>query len=160
MQLREKGALISDSDIQIGLMNTRWEGRFERLSEAPPVILDGAHNLNGVKAFVETVTACYPGRSFIGVVAMLKDKDYKACLQLFAKVCRMLVVTEVDSIRTAKAEDLAEIAQKLGITVFVEKIPEQAIGKAFALKKSDEGVFCVGSLYNLSIYRRACEKEL
>ncbi len=154
-RLKAQGANISNDAVGTGLLEASWAGRFERLLDHPPVILDGAHNVNGVKAFTEAIKNNYPHQTFIGVVGMLCDKELSPCLQLFAHVCRVLVLTEVVSERTATVEALKKAAEELSIPVVTVKNPAEAIKYAFAIKSDSDGVFCAGSLYNLAIFKRA-----
>ena len=160
MTLREQGVEILDAYIYEGFRKAKWQGRFELLAENPPVILDGAHNLNGAKAFSQAVEACFPGRPFIGVVGMLRDKDFAASLKEFSKVCDRLIVTTVPNPRSASAEELLVAAQRLGIDAAAEEMPEKAVYRAFNEKKEDQGVLCVGSLYALKTYYEACQESL
>ncbi len=158
MTLREKGAEILHACVYEGFRKAEWKGRFELLAEYPPVILDGAHNLNGAKAFSQAVATCFPGQSFIGVVGMLKDKDFAASLAEFSKVCDRLIVTTVPNPRSASAEELLLTAQKMGIDAVAEEMAEKAVCRAFNEKKEDQGVFCVGSLYALKTYYEVCQE--
>ncbi|MBQ4517873.1 MAG: bifunctional folylpolyglutamate synthase/dihydrofolate synthase [Clostridia bacterium] len=158
--LIDTGAKISKNAIKNGLRNAKWPGRFEILDKDLPVVLDGAHNLNGVLAFTDALKRCYPEKSMIGIVGMLRDKDYKASLSEFAKVCRMLVLTEVDSSRTAKAEEMEKAAQELGIDFVVIASPVEAVFYAFTIRKEVEGIFCAGSLYNLATFKKTCLEQI
>lgn len=157
--LREKGAVISKESVRKGLCNTKWSGRFEILDKDLPVVLDGAHNLNGVYAFTDAIKRCYPKKSFVGVVGMLRDKEFKECLCEFSKICRLLVLTEVDSIRTASVDEMEKTAQELGIRYITLQSPKEAASYAFSVRKEGEGIFCAGSLYNLATFKSVCQKE-
>lgn len=158
--LNENGADISEKAIKDGLYCANWSGRFEVLDKNLPVILDGAHNMNGVQAFVETMKTYYPKQSFIGVVGMLRDKEYMSCLTEFAKVCRFLVLTEVANPRTATVEELAQAAKQIGVSYVTVPSPEEAVCYAFAKRDENEGIFCVGSLYNLATFKNVCKHKL
>ncbi|MBR6729072.1 MAG: bifunctional folylpolyglutamate synthase/dihydrofolate synthase, partial [Clostridia bacterium] len=153
------GAVCTSKVIE-GLANTRWQGRFEVLAKEPPVILDGAHNVNGAKACVDTVLALQPGRDFIGVIGMLRDKDYKTCFALFSQICSRFIIAEVPNARAEKTEILAEAARSTGAEVLVEKVAEQAVRKAFLHRKGEQGILCVGSLYALDVYKKSCLEAL
>ncbi len=158
--LREKGIKIPDTRVYEGILKAKWQGRFEVLSDNPPVLLDGAHNVNGARTFSQAALACFPNQSFIGVVGMLRDKDFAASLKEFSKVCDRLIVTSVPNSRSAEAGELLAEAQRLGIDAVKEEEPEQAVYRAFAEKKKEQGVFCVGSLYALPVYYKACREKI
>ena len=152
--LQENGAHISDQAIRQGLANTKWSGRFEIVSDNPTVILDGAHNADGAMAFTQTVQACFPDKRFVGVVAMLADKDYQTSLAEFSKVCDRLIVTKVPNSRTAEPAELLRTAEKLGIQADAAACPEEAVEQAFSVRKAEQGILCVGSLYALPSFRK------
>lgn len=158
--LRQQGAEIPDESIYEGFAEAKWQGRFEVLSDLPVVILDGAHNLNGAKAFGEAVLTCYPEKRFVGVVGMLRDKDFKASISEFSKQCDKMIVTKVPSPRAASPEELLEACRELGIEALKVDNPEEAVKQAFATRTEEQGIFCVGSLYALPAFDKACRKVL
>ncbi|MGN1060018.1 MAG: bifunctional folylpolyglutamate synthase/dihydrofolate synthase, partial [Clostridia bacterium] len=155
--LRDAGVAISEAAIRRGLAGSSWPGRFEVLSKEPPVVLDGAHNHNGVCAFAATLRQCFAGRSFIGVMGMLRDKDYQASLSELAGICSLLILTEVLNPRSADCQALAQTARTLGIPFLVEPEPGAAVAKAFSLRRENQGIFCAGSLYNLAVFKEKCQ---
>ncbi len=154
--LQEKYKGITEQVIRRGFEKTLWSGRFEILQAMPPVVLDGAHNVNGACAFSKAIEACYPGQSFVGVVGMLKDKDFKTALAEFGRVCDRLIVTKVPNPRTAEPVELKAVAEELEIPVTEEVDPVNAVRQAFQTKTPEQGVFCVGSLYALPSFRKGC----
>lgn len=159
--LAESGFSCPEQALRQGLLQTVWPGRFEVLSREPPMILDGAHNKNGAEAFAKTIETVFPHQPFIGVVGMLRDKDYRACLSAFGRVCSRLIITSVPNPRSAKAQELAKVSESLGLTVSaIADTPEEAVRQAFLHRTDDEGIFCVGSLYALGAYKQACEESL
>ena len=64
----------------------RIPGRLEQIAGSPRTLVDGAHNPDGARALAEALD----GERFVGVVAILDDKDATAMLRellpLFEKV--------------------------------------------------------------------------
>lgn len=58
-----------------GLEHTKWQGRMETI--LPGVIVDGAHNEDGVAQFVETVRHFQEEFSITLLFATVSDKDYE-----------------------------------------------------------------------------------
>lgn len=52
------------------------KGRFELIHDEPAIILDGAHNPEGMKNLCETVQELYPTKRHVFMVSVLKDKEY------------------------------------------------------------------------------------
>lgn len=53
---------ISETTIRSGLRKAGWPGRMELLSIDPPILIDGAHNPEGMRAFAETIDNKFPGK--------------------------------------------------------------------------------------------------
>ena len=67
---------IKDEDIYEGLLNTKWLGRFETLSDKPLVIVDGAHNIDGITRVAEFVkTLDYKNKRCIFACSDDKEKE-------------------------------------------------------------------------------------
>src|SRR5437773_10308519 len=75
--------------------------------ESPTVILDGAHNGEGVKALVEAVEEYYGARKVKLLFASMEDKDWRLMLGLLAGVANEVVLTWVEMERSADPRQLA-----------------------------------------------------
>ena len=73
--LNGRGYRVSDGQIRQGLRKTRWPGRFEILSKDVPVLIDGAHNPEGIRAAVQTVRTLFPDEKVLVLSGVMADKD-------------------------------------------------------------------------------------
>lgn len=138
--------LVSDHSIRKGLSDAIWKGRNETVRRQPLVILDGAHNPQGMKSFCDAMNESYaelfsenPPRLIIGV---MKDKEYERMLQiLFSSLSfnlRELICVSVDQERSLKGEALAEAARD-------------------ALEKKEKFYNDTSSMYNIQVKILACD---
>lgn len=139
---------VSKESICAGLKHTRWQGRMETV--LPGVIVDGAHNADGLQKFVETAKHFQKDYPLTLLFSSVEDKDIPS---MVGTICRELtlqsiVVTEVNDSRGVPAQKLAEVfrANGCGQVEAAEHVPE-AFARAMALKGDDGMLFCVGSLY-------------
>ncbi|WP_010630339.1 bifunctional folylpolyglutamate synthase/dihydrofolate synthase [Sporolactobacillus vineae] len=95
------GIHAEDQEIRNGLRDTAWPGRFEQMSDKPRIIIDGAHNVQGTEALVETVHRYYPGRAIHVLYAALKDKQYEKMVQLIETVASEITLTTIPFPRAA-----------------------------------------------------------
>ena len=125
-----------------GLKETSWQGRFEILSHQPLIIIDGAHNKEGINAFYESAKKY----NHIKIIfSALKDKDTHAMLEKLLTLTDDVTVCEFDFYRAQSAVKLAE-----SFPVKIEKDWKKAIDDAFF----HQGVvFITGSLYFISQVR-------
>lgn len=152
LALETMGALQADhgleKDVLIrGIRHTKWQGRMETI--LPGVIVDGAHNEDGIARFVETVQHFQKDYEITLLFTTVSDKDFT---DMIARICRGLtfanvVTTEIWGSRKQSAQELARLFRENGCSnVYVEPDVEKAFDKAYALKK-DGLMFAVGSLY-------------
>lgn len=147
MELLKEEHKISLETLIQGIANTHWEGRMETI--LPGVIVDGAHNADGVARFVET--ACHFGKEhpITLLFSAVADKDYETMIRTVCEKIRpqAVVATQIWGSRIVPAKELADVFRKNGCpNVEAEEDVGKAFEKACAMKK-DGMLFCVGSLY-------------
>jgi dihydrofolate synthase/folylpolyglutamate synthase len=137
---------VNGSALREGLRAVRWPGRFEIVRDHPTIVLDGAHNGEGVRALIEELESFRQKRKVRLLFAAMEDKDWRLMLESLSEVVDEIVLTRVNMERCADPFHLA--AQLSG------KIPHRAIGNApSALEyildraESDDIILITGSLY-------------
>lgn len=129
------------------IRRTRWQGRME--TALPGVVLDGAHNTDGIHEFVRTVRHMQETRRIVLLFSAVVEKDYEKMIETICTQTRLsaVVVTEIQGERIVPARKLAGIFQRfLDVPVIAEPEIRQAFAKALSLKQ-DGLLFCAGSLY-------------
>ena len=111
--LKDMVNLPKDSVLR-GLRETRWQGRMETV--LPGVIVDGAHNEDGVEKFVETAEHFQKDYPLTLLFSAVDDKDYTDMIRTVAGRIRFqhVIVTQVGGYRKVPAEQLADIFRKEG----------------------------------------------
>lgn len=130
--------LIEKKHIYDGIEKTRWGGRFELHSGSPDIILDGAHNPDGIRRLRESVNQMFGAVPICYVCGVLADKDYEKEIEiLFGRASNVFTVTP-PSPRAMKSTDLkAAIKERfpqLKVTSFdsedgIEKAMEAAVSQ-------------------------------
>ncbi|MCI9328955.1 MAG: bifunctional folylpolyglutamate synthase/dihydrofolate synthase [Ruminococcus sp.] len=135
-----------------------WEGRMEEV--LPGIYIDGAHNLNAVVRFVQSVKARGPHRTAV-LFSAVQEKDYE---EMTAYLCRNLetdyyVVTRIEDSRAADTEKLlAAFARYTDRSVAVIESPREAL---HYVRKHQDGrtVYCLGSLYLAGMLKELAQEE-
>ncbi len=140
---------LTPAIIRDGLKKVVHPARFERLSVDPAVILDGAHNPNGLSAFAEAVKGYYPDGDRTLIIGMLADKD-STSVSVLKGMFRHVIATDIDNPRALSAEDMAGRMLGLSPWVGIEHDPKDAFDKALSF---GDNVFICGSLYLASELR-------
>lgn len=128
-----------------------WQCRFERYFEKPLVILDGAHNEDGMRELCKIIEQGYRSDEVVIITSILKDKDVKHMLKLMRKISDNIVFTSLeDNPRGTTGEKLLEqLEDKRGCLV------ENDMKKAYEIAKNlnKKIIVVCGSFYTLSKFK-------
>lgn len=94
---------IDLAKVKSALDKFEWIGRFELVSINPEIILDGAHNIAGIKALIES-----DNQDSVVIFSALKDKDYPHMIELLSERYEEVVFCEFDFYRSLKISDLSD----------------------------------------------------
>ncbi len=168
---------ISDADIAKGLQNAKLPARFELFGLSPTIIVDGAHNKDGIDALacsINSISSAAVGRErkVHMLVGMLNDKSHKASLAQFLrytvaggegtlKIGRIAALSP----KSARALPVKEMEKTL-IEVFSDycesvisyKSPSTAIKSILPQIDESDILVCFGSLYLAGECRAAIQK--
>ncbi|GIJ09038.1 dihydrofolate synthase [Micromonospora andamanensis] len=142
-------------------------GRLERVRTAPTILLDGAHNPQGMAATVTALQEEFAFSKLVAVLGTLADKDAASMLELLEPVVDQLVVTRNSSPRALPAKELAALAAEVfgpDRVEMAEDMPD-AIEAAVALAEEDVpgelsgvGVLITGSVVTVADARRLLKR--
>ncbi|KGA97623.1 folylpolyglutamate synthase [Alkalihalobacillus alcalophilus ATCC 27647 = CGMCC 1.3604] len=147
---------ITEDHILKGLKQTSWIGRFEILSSDPLVVIDGAHNEEGLQALAETLKSQYPTRNYRFVFSATKEKDTGILLAPFKNMDAYFTFTEFEFFKAATAKELYEnapIQQKS-----LQPNWRVAVKEALKSLEENEMLIITGSLYFISDIRKAYQQ--
>ncbi|EUJ44123.1 bifunctional folylpolyglutamate synthase/dihydrofolate synthase [Listeria riparia] len=136
-------------NIRIGLKNASWPGRMEKINEKPLIYLDGAHNIEGIKALVNTAKS-FPDQQVKLLFTAMRDKEFVDMIALLKQISRAdIYITTFDYPRALTKEEIQNIAIENNIRV-VSDWKKWLIGE----RRSSEAIILVtGSLYFISDVR-------
>lgn len=168
---------VSTEKLQKALYETTWAGRMEET--LPNVFLDGAHNVDGIRAFLDSVKEddCKGRRTLI--FSAVSDKEYGKMLQMILEtgLFKEVLVTEVFGERGVPAEKLLASARILGKELqkgqqeenelpqngtICNNIPnfQEAICTALTKQQHFDYIYIVGSLYLVGQVKKLLSNHL
>lgn len=143
--LIRRGWGISEDAIRAGLAQATWPGRFEVLSRESLLIVDGAHNPNGVEALVDTIRAYFPDQKINFVMGVMKDKDYHTMLRLIAPYAARFITELPDAHRALRPEQLkSEIRAYFDGPVETADSVTAAVQRAMEIADDSRATCCTG----------------
>ena len=148
---KEQLTQITQETMQSGIRKMRWPGRMEEI--LPQVFIDGAHNEDGVEAFLASVKAGWQqegGKRCFLIFSAVNDKKYDKMIEMLAELSCVtdFCITRIPGQRGVRIDELEKqfrIYTNRDIHVFEE------ISDAFDFCMHQKGekdvVYIVGSLY-------------
>ena len=136
---------VTMDEVKTGLKQVYWAGRFQIIPSLR-LILDGAHNLAGIKALRDSLDVLFPQQEFGFVFACFENKDALAMLPALLRSGDTLYVSEAVSNRpTFSRIALAKHAHKLGARASTYKSIEKALMAALKDRNSSQYIIATGS---------------
>lgn len=151
-QLRLQGYVIPDDAVYEGIAATVWPARLEW---AGKVLIDGAHNPQGVSALADYVHAHLTDRPRVLLSGVLADKLQPEMLGLMASLADRAVTVTPDNPRALDAAEYAAALAAQGMEAQSAASLEEGVEKALALAGEDGIVIAAGSLYFAGSLRTA-----
>ena len=135
-------------EIRQGILGCFWQGRMEEV--LPEVYVDGAHNDDGIRAFLDTVKedGCTDGRRLLFGVAA--DKDCRHMIQrvITSGLFDRIAFTHMRTARSASLEALRELLAAYPedqFTMYTEA--DTALRTEISGRRPGERLYIAGSLY-------------
>lgn len=147
VEVLDGGKTISAEHVRKGVASCFWAGRMEEV--LPEVYVDGAHNEDGVRAFLESVAL--DGRTSRSLLfGVMKDKDYDGMVEKLAGsgLFDRIAVAHMRSERSVPLETLRQLfATYPDCRCDVYPSVEAALRGLLESRSAGERIYVAGSLY-------------
>lgn len=143
----------SEIAIRSGLQNVTWPGRMEVMLTDPTVIIDGAHNGEGIGVLIHELRELRGGRRIRLLFAVMEDKDWRLMVNALAEVVDEIVLTRVSQLE--RSADPVQLQQEVAGKLQSQVIPDPRLAVESLVKSaaSNELIVITGSLYLLGEVR-------
>lgn len=151
-QLRQKGWNIEKLHVQQALQQikklTGLHGRWEKIHTKPDVVLDVAHNLNGMQQLVSQLEHCKYQQLHI-VIGMVKDKDISGILSILPSTANYYF-TQASIPRALPITALQKLAMVSNLRGKCFDNVNMALKAALEQAKTDDLILVCGSVFIIS----------
>jgi len=138
---------LDDATIRRGLAEVSWPGRLERIPGRPEIVLDGAHNPQGVAVLVEALHALDDGRPVRLVFGALADKHWPEMVERLASIASEVRVAPVAERRTTDPDEVAAAFARRAPTTVASSITEALDGWLDDAEGREARIVVCGSLF-------------
>lgn len=150
LELRIRGILnIDNKSILTGINNAYWPGRMEKIHDNPMVVLDGAHNLDGIKNLTKNLNIFKYDKLYI-IASILKDKEHDKMLKELSLFAQEIILVDLNTKRKTDISILEKEVLKYNTKVSVIEDLNTAIIKTLNAAKKNDLIIISGSLYLVS----------
>ncbi|MBL7685210.1 MAG: bifunctional folylpolyglutamate synthase/dihydrofolate synthase [Deltaproteobacteria bacterium] len=135
---------LSEADIQQGLAKVVWPGRLEWISQNPPILLDGAHNVLGMQALVDFLQQKSSVQHWKVLFSATRDKEISVMLEILYPHVDEIILCAMSSERSLNPSDF-QPSSKLRLNLL--ESTQQILERMARELKPGEGLLVTGSLY-------------
>lgn len=155
--VKTKGFLWRNNDLEEGFATVTWPGRMEYLPGSPAILLDGAHNIDGLTVLGQGINRLFPKNKVQALVGILDNRPVEKMAAHFASLLgsnlKQVYATTVPDPKTAASSRVAQAFQKIGLKTVEITEPTTAFATAQRNLPPDELLVVTGSLYLLGALR-------
>ena len=150
MFLQKTGRKLDKQKIYKALSKVNWQGRMQIIFSHPTVIIDGAHNEEGINTLKNNLIDIFPNKKIYFVLAILRDKKLETIIHDICSVSHKIYITKNKSNRAAEIEDQVKFVKLYNKPYEVHEDVMTAVKKAVSDADADDIVMISGSLYTIS----------
>lgn len=153
MEILSKIQGFEIKDIEKGIENSKWIGRLEILNKNPLVVIDGAHNIQGITTLKENVIKYFNYENIILLIGILADKQVEDMINIIAPMSKEIIALTPHSNRAELGAELKKEIEKVNANVESFDSYEEGFRKALEISGDNDLILVTGSLYMIGEMR-------
>lgn len=157
---REEGIKCHKQIIEDSLKDVKWIGRLETLSRNPMIVIDGAHNIDGIRALKKNVEKYFRYNKLYLLLGILADKQVEEMIAEIAPMAEKIIALTPHNDRAELSEDLKDEIKKINENVKAFEDYEDAVREAVNYAGEGDLILISGSLYMIGDMRKIITKMM
>ena len=146
--------------VKLATEKVKWKGRLEILNEKPYIVIDGAHNVDGINYLKNNIKEYFKFKNLYLILGILADKEVENMLEIIAPIANEVYTVTSTSIRAKNAEDLKNEVLKYNKNCLAFESYKDAANYAVNKAKEDDIILASGSLYMIGKMREVISELL
>lgn len=152
--LEKYGYSIHKKAIYDGLSSVLWKGRMEIMKQKPMVVIDGAHNIDGIEKLAEGIKMYFKYKKLYLIIGILADKQVDDMLSAIVPMAERVIAVTPHSDRAEDAYALRDRILQFNADCVAIQDYEQAYLQGLSFCEEDDLLIICGSLYMIGDMRK------
>lgn len=144
--------------IEESLKDVKWIGRLEMLNRKPLIVIDGAHNIDGIRVLKNNIRKYFKYNKMYLLLGILADKQVDEMIKEITPMAEKIFALTPHSDRAELSEDLKREIEKVNQNVEAFDDYNEAINEALKVAEDDDLILVSGSLYMIGDMRKIINK--
>ncbi len=144
--------------IEESLKDVKWIGRLETLNRKPLIVIDGAHNIDGIRVLKNNIRKYFKYNKMYLLLGILADKQVDEMIKEITPMAEKIFALTPHSDRAELSEDLKREIEKVNQNVEAFDDYNEAINEALKVAEDDDLILVSGSLYMIGDMRKIINK--
>eukprot|EP00828_Plagiopyla_frontata_P004304 TRINITY_DN11524_c0_g1_i4.p1 TRINITY_DN11524_c0_g1~~TRINITY_DN11524_c0_g1_i4.p1 ORF type:complete len:527 (+),score=95.16 TRINITY_DN11524_c0_g1_i4:143-1582(+) len=149
---------IDQEKLENSLVDVEWKGRLEILHKNPLVVIDGAHNIDGIKSLKKNVLKYFKYNNIYLLLGILADKQVEEMIQEIVPIAKKVIALTPHSERAELSYDLRKRIYKYNINTVAFESYEEAFCCVLKEAQADDLILISGSIYMIGDMRKIIRK--
>ncbi|GAB4170755.1 MAG: folylpolyglutamate synthase/dihydrofolate synthase family protein [Geothermobacteraceae bacterium] len=147
---------IEAEQARAGLARARWPGRLQVVPGPPDLLLDGAHNPDGISRLADYLSGV-ARRPLVWLAAFKDDKDWETAVRRMAGLVDRVICVPLRDQPCVPPKAMAKTCLQLGLEAESVESANGGLRRARILAAHDGLVVCAGSLFLVGEILENCE---
>ena len=157
--IERQGLIILNNEaIEKSIREVKWKGRLEVLRNKPLVVIDGAHNIQGIATLKTNIEKYFNYENVYLILGILADKDVEKMVEEIAPLAKKVYAVTPNSIRAELAQDLKMEIIEYNKNCEAYESYEDAFNNALKDANENDLIIASGSLYMIGDMRKIIVK--
>lgn len=145
--------------IEKSLEDVKWIGRLEVLRKKPTIVIDGAHNIDGIKSLRKNIENYFNFNKIYLLLGILADKQVEEMIEEITPIAEKVYALTPHSERAELSEDLKDAILKYNPNTIALESYEEAFLSALKEAKEEDLILISGSLYMIGDMRKIITRK-
>lgn len=142
------------NNIEKGVFNAKWIGRLEVLRENPLIVIDGAHNIQGIKMLKKNILEYFDYDDMYLLIGILSDKQVDDMIKEIVPLSKKVIALTPHSDRAELASELREHIKMVNKNVLSFEDYKEGLEEILKDAKENDLILVTGSLYMIGDMRK------